>query len=91
MKGSAIILVIILILSGCSTGKSFTEKPYICYEVFPTTNGKTVHRFANLTITKGREFDLDSICCHPFDTVIIKDYRRGPFRKKLTVFINYKN
>jgi hypothetical protein len=86
-----LLLLMILLAVSCSAGKYTTQKPYICYEVFPATNGKVVHRFANLTITQGREFDLDSVCCHPMDTIVIKDYKRGSFRKKLTVFINYKN
>lgn len=81
----------LLLAVSCSAGKYTTQKPYICYEVFQATNGKVVHRFANLSLTQGRQYYLDSVCCQPMDTIIIKDYSRGPFRKKLTVFINYKN
>jgi predicted oxidoreductase len=80
-------LLFILLLTGCSVQKSITERPYICYEVFETSNKEVVHRFANLSLTKGRDEYLDSILCHPFDTVVIKDYERGLFRKRKTVFV----
>lgn len=78
---SKLALLVILLLASCSTGKHFTQKAYMCYEVFPTSNGEIVHRFANLTFTEGQDFYFDSIMCEPLDTIIIKKYR------KRTVFI----
>lgn len=85
------LLILLFVLTSCTCQRTIQQKAYICYEVFPTSNGQIVHRFADFTFTCLREFHLDSVCCNALDTVIIKDYRRGLFGKKLTLFIHYKN
>jgi hypothetical protein len=86
-----LLFLMLLLAVSCSAGKYTTQKPYICYEVSQASNKQVVHRFANLSLTEGRQFYLDSVCCQPMDTIVIKDYRRGLLRRKHTVFINYKN
>ena len=81
IKSKLLILIVLLFIASCSTGKRFAEKAYICYEIYHPSNGEVVHKFANLTLTEGRDFYFDSIMCQPFDTVVIKQYR------KRTVFV----
>jgi hypothetical protein len=80
-------IILLLLLTSCSFQRSITERPYICYEVFETSNKEVVHRFANLYLTAGRDEYLDTVLCQPFDTIVIKDYERGLWRRRKTVFV----
>ena len=93
MKTLLLLLLLTLCIS-CSSERVISQKAYICYEIFPCGE-LVVHRFANLTLTKGVQYKFSSVKCSTGDTIIIKDYRTkgvfGIFNKKLTTFTHYND
>jgi len=79
------------LLCSCVASKRVSEKAYIAVSVEPNLTG-TYYMFASLSYTEGRNFFIhDTAQCTPGDTIIIKDFRRGFFSPKRTLFIKYKN
>ena len=85
-------LIILLIACSCSVQRHYIEKAYIAAEVCTQYNG-TYYYFVNITYTEGRQYFLLDTAkrCNPGDTLVIKEYKRGFFGKRQTLFINYKN
>ena len=88
-----LLMLLTVLLSGCSTQRKISQKAYICYEIFPCGE-LMVHNFVNLSLTEGTQYRFNSVKCSPGDTILIKQYKSkvlGIFNKNFTVFIQYKD